>query len=122
MNLDPAPLLALAEEVVRRRDRTAALANRPWWDDRVSDGELGEVLGVHRKTVNGWRSGKTRLKFYEADRLACRLGFPPMSVWGFDVWYEAVIDSKFVRRDRTTMELVNAYRSSVAAGTVILRG
>jgi hypothetical protein len=38
------------------------------------------VFGVHKRTVLRWKSGGIDWKL--ADRLACKAGFNPMTLWG----------------------------------------
>lgn len=75
--IDPAPLLALVDEL----DAAAA----------------GERLGVCARTVSRWRNGRTRIQsMWAADRLACAVGMHPGDLWpGYHDWLPVAHPSLF---------------------------
>lgn len=51
-----------------------------WLDN---DGDLADLLGVHRRTIVRWRREGTRLTVSQADGYAVRAGYHPEELWEF---------------------------------------
>lgn len=85
--MDPAPLLRMVaagvEWQVNVHDTTAMHRGRP------NDTVIARRLGVSRESVQRWRNGH-RIEANLADRLATRLGWHPIQVWGIAAYNELV--------------------------------
>lgn len=60
-------------------------------DPDMTDEDFAAHIGVQRKTMTRWRN--VGLRFFQADELACRLGYHPTYFWGDD-WFGPMYEDR----------------------------